>query len=74
MAQYEALSPALAARIAQDRRDGTSPAFAFDDQKALRRHPSTHATIWRPPFVQDIDKISTAPITIGIPIRPRFFP
>ena len=61
MAQYEALSPALTRRMEEDWKNGTYPAFAFDDRKVLRRHPSSHATVWRPPFVQDIDKIMHCP-------------
>ena len=61
MAQYEALSPALAARMEQDLKYGTYRNAAFDDSKVLRRVASTHATVWRPPFVQDIDKIIHCP-------------
>ena len=61
MAQYEALSPALSARIEQDLIQGTYPIAAFDDNKVIRRKPSSHATIWRPPFVQDVDKIMHCP-------------
>ena len=61
MAQYEALSPALLQRMEQDLLDNTYPVAAFDDNKVIRRTPSPHATIWRPPFVQDVDKIMHCP-------------
>ena len=61
MAQYEALSPALTARMEQDILNGTYPAAAFEDKNVIRRKPSSHATVWRPPFVQDVDKIMHCP-------------
>lgn len=61
MAKYEALSPDLTKQIEYDLQHDTYPAFAFDDSKVIRRIPSTHATIWRPPFVQDVDKIMHCP-------------
>ena len=61
MAKYEALSPDLTKQIAYDLQHDAYPAFAFDDSKVIRRIPSTHATVWRPPFVQDVDKIMHCP-------------
>ena len=61
MAQYEALSPALTRQIEQDLKNNTYLTRAFDDSKVIRRHDSSHATVWRPPFVQDIDKIMHCP-------------
>ena len=61
MAQYEALSPALAMRMEQDLKYNTAPAAAFSNENVIRRAASSHATIWRPPFVQDIDKIMHCP-------------
>lgn len=61
MARYEALSPDLARQIEEDFRNGTYPAAAFDDSQVIRRTPSSHATVWRPPFIQDIDKIMHCP-------------
>ena len=61
MARYEALSPALAQRIEQDLKHNSYPKAAFDDNDVIRRRASTHATVWRPPFVQDIDKIMHCP-------------
>ena len=61
MAQYEALSPALTGQIEYDLKNGTYPLTGFDDSKVIRRIPSSHATVWRPPFVQDVDKIMHCP-------------
>ena len=61
MAQYEALSSALTKQMEHDIKNGTYPIAAFDDSKVVRRIPSTHATVWRPPFVQDVDKIMHCP-------------
>ena len=61
MAQYEALSSALIKQMEYDIKNGTYPIAAFDDSKVIRRIPSSHATIWRPPFVQDVDKIMHCP-------------
>ena len=61
MAQYEALSPALTKQIELDLMHNTYPNMAFADSKVIRRHPSSHATVWRPPFVQDVDKIMHCP-------------
>ena len=61
MAQYEALSSALTKQMEHDIKNSTYPIAAFDDSKVVRRIPSTHATVWRPPFVQDVDKIMHCP-------------
>ena len=61
MAQYEALSPALIQQIEYDLQHNAYPAAAFEDSKVIRRHASSHATVWRPPFVQDVDKIMHCP-------------
>ena len=61
MAQYEALSPALTKRIQADLASGSYPNMAFPDSRIIRRQPSSHATVWRPPFVQDVDKIMHCP-------------
>ena len=61
MACYEALSPALIQRMEQDIRQQTYPAVAFQNERVIRRIPSPHATVWRPPFVQDVDKIMHCP-------------
>ena len=61
MAQYESLSPALTARMEQDLIHNVQLNTAFDDRHIIRRRPSSHATVWRPPFVQDVDKIMHCP-------------
>lgn len=62
MLKYETLSAEMTARIEQDRRTGKLPLFAFDDTAAVRRDPDhDRATLLRPPFVRDIDKILHCP-------------
>lgn len=63
MPNYESLSPELTRQIEQDKRRGTSPRSGFDDSKIVRRYAvsSDHATVWRPAFVHDIDKIIHCP-------------
>ncbi|MBQ8834930.1 MAG: HD domain-containing protein [Oscillospiraceae bacterium] len=63
MPNYESLSPELTRRIQQDKAAGTQPKVGFDDQNILRRHyvPTDRATVWRPAFVHDIDKIIHCP-------------
>ncbi len=60
--KYQNLSDALADRIAADRVAGKLPAVAFDEAKVIRRNEERdRATIWRPAFVRDIDKILHCP-------------
>ncbi len=63
MPKYEALSRELSRRIEADRQHGSRPPVAFDDRLALRRRDvaKDRATVWRPPFVHDIDKILHCP-------------
>lgn len=62
MLKYESLSPEISKRIEEDRLNGTTPNFAFDNNKALRRDSERDkATVLRPPFVRDIDKIMHCP-------------
>ncbi len=63
MAFYETLSPELCKRMEHERASGVFESVAFDDKNALRRNPSTHdqATVWRPAFVRDVDKILNCP-------------
>ena len=63
MPNYEALSPELTKRIEADRKNGTCPGSGFPDGNILRRRtaPSDQATLWRPAFVHDIDKILHCP-------------
>ncbi len=63
MPNYESLSPALAERIQREKENRSYPRVAFDDRDIVRRRPSSsdRATVWRPAFVHDIDKILHCP-------------
>ena len=63
MPKYEVLSPELVARMAMDRQDGAASRMAYDNADVTRRKSvaTDSASIWRPPFVHDIDKILHCP-------------
>ena len=63
MPNYESLSPELTRRIHSDRLSGTMPRVGTDDAHILRRRAvaGDRATLWRPAFVHDIDKILHCP-------------
>ena len=63
MPKYEKLSSTLETRIRQEREAGNYPTTGFDDRLVIRRAAiaKDSATIWRPPFVHDIDKIMHCP-------------
>ena len=63
MPNYESLSPELTQRMTQEKATGTYPKVAFDDRGIIRRRASgsDQASIWRPAFVRDIDKILHCP-------------
>ena len=63
MPNYESLSQDLVHRIRQDRATGTLPTLGADDNNVLRRRPvaKDRASIWRPAYVHDIDKILHCP-------------
>lgn len=63
MPNYESLSTQMELRIAQDRKAGTLPNMGSDDSGVLRRRPveKDRASIWRPAYVHDIDKILHCP-------------
>ena len=63
MPKYEMLSDALSSQIEADRRSGHTPRFGFENDRVIRRKQvaTDKATIWRPPFVHDIDKILHCP-------------
>ena len=63
MPNYESLSADLARRIEQDRNAGTLPALGANDAAVLRRRPvaKDQASLWRPAYVHDIDKIMHCP-------------
>ena len=63
MPKYEVLSPELVARMALDRQEGAEARMGYDSASVIRRKsiPTDNASIWRPPFVHDIDKILHCP-------------
>ena len=59
---YTALSPALCEQIESDKRNGTFGRLAFSDDRAIRRDETRdRATLLRPPFVRDAEKILHSP-------------
>ena len=63
MLKYETLSAEVSKQIEQDQAALLARPFAFDSKHIVRRNALTKdkATIWRPPFVHDIDKILHCP-------------
>ena len=63
MPKYEVLSESLSKRIAQEREQGTYPKVAFSNDRVIRRVAAAkdRGSVWRPPFVHDIDKILHCP-------------
>ena len=63
MPNYEALSKEISDRIANERKTGNYVKVAFDNDKVIRRQniAKDSASIWRPTFVHDIDKIMHCP-------------
>lgn len=63
MPKYEALSESLARQIEYENKTGTYARTGFDDSKVIRRSAvdTDRPTIWRPPFVHDVDKILHSP-------------
>ncbi len=63
MPKYEVLSKALTARMESEARTGSFAPMGFDDRLVTRRQnlPADQATIWRPAFTHDIDKIMHCP-------------
>ena len=61
--KYEILSDEVSLKIEADRAEGTSPKLGFNSNNIIRRVASHRdkASIWRPPFVHDIDKILHCP-------------
>ncbi|MDE7300752.1 MAG: HD domain-containing protein, partial [Clostridia bacterium] len=60
---YEELSEKLCERMAEEKRENTFKRVAFENENALRRSDNPHdaATVMRPAFVRDIDKIMNCP-------------
>lgn len=63
MPKYETLSTALEHQIEQENATGTYAKHGFDDRMVIRRKTVArdNATLWRPPFVHDVDKILHCP-------------
>ena len=63
MPKYEALSQEITNRIAEAKKTGNVPAVAFNNERVVRRRnvARDNATVWRPTFVHDIDKIIHCP-------------
>lgn len=63
MPKYQELSSQLTQRMESDRKTGNRPNVGFDDALALRRarRDRDKASVWRPAFVHDIDKILHCP-------------
>jgi len=63
MPKFETLSRELTAEIRAAQTTGTYPKVAFDDNAVIRRQnlAKDTATVWRPTFVHDIDKIMHCP-------------
>ena len=63
MPNYTELSDRLTARMEQDKAAGTGPAMGVQEADALRRmdYPRDRATVWRPAFSRDVDKILHCP-------------
>ncbi len=63
MPKYEKLSAGLEERILKERAEGSYPRTGFEDRQVIRRRAiaKDNATLWRPPFVHDIDKILHCP-------------
>jgi len=59
----ETVSPELSARMEREKLTKSYARVAFDDKNTIRRHivPKDEATVWRPAFVHDIDKILHCP-------------
>ena len=63
MPKYEVLSPELVVHMALDRQDGKASRMGYHNTDVIRRKSiaTDNASIWRPPFVHDIDKILHCP-------------
>ena len=61
MLRYESLSPEIEKQITADRESGTADRFAFKGEALRRNTHRDKASMIRPPFVRDIDKIIHCP-------------
>lgn len=62
MTKYHSLSKELQERIREDREKNVKNPYAFSDVNIVRRdHERDKASLWRPAFVRDIEKIMHLP-------------
>ena len=63
MPKYEVLSKEISDRIEMAKKTGKHIDMSFDDKLVVRRRnvAKDNATVWRPTFVHDIDKIIHCP-------------
>lgn len=62
MANYHSLSKELQEKIREDREKNVKNPYAFSDEKIIRRdNDRDKASLWRPAFVRDIEKIMHLP-------------
>ncbi|MBR7164397.1 MAG: HD domain-containing protein [Clostridia bacterium] len=62
MLKYETLSKEIEERILTDRAKNTLPQFGFDEKNVIRRNSERdQASLLRPAFIRDIDKIMHSP-------------
>ena len=62
MLKYEALSPEIASKIEQNRKNSPKALFAFDESNVIRRYSELDkANAIRTAFIRDIDKIMHCP-------------
>ena len=63
MLKYESLSDALSRRIEAEKRTGSFERMGFENSNITRRNSlkKDSGSVWRPPFVHDIDKILHCP-------------
>ncbi len=63
MPKYEALSESISRQMEYENKTGTFTRTGFDDSMAIRRRSveTDRATVWRPAFIHDVDKILHCP-------------
>ena len=61
MPNYKKLSPQLQERIVEDRKNHMDKQYAFPDESIIRREDRDRASLWRPAFVRDVEKIMNVP-------------
>ncbi len=63
MRNYEQITPALEKRMQKEKKEGSFAVLAYPDSRVIRRYASKQdtASVWRPAFVRDVDKILYCP-------------